>query len=292
MVGRVKGHWKNVNIQLKPTQPNTESNFPQLETSQQLHRVKRNGTAHPQPLTCAIVSQTLYIYTHLFINKMHKFLVILKRKDRQQTTERARSCFNTSGTFTIMARGFVTLLLLYSLALLFPPSFVPRFLSSLIFLPPATQAITHETTCMQQMGIASHIALALCQVITHRARQVQTSTGAWPCKQCNNRWALEQQVLASRLYELHLHARLLCTNILVRVSLQPPGQTLWVHWSRAGSASAHREPSVLLLLLLLPPSDQRTAWVLQFQPQHKTPVSGFIPEQPCHGRGAFCSHFK
>lgn len=39
----------------------------------------------------------------------------------------------------------------------------------------------------------------------------------------------------------------------------------------------HREASVLLLL---PPSDQRTAWVLQFQPQHKTPVSGFPQSNP------------
>lgn len=79
-----------------------------------------------------------------------------------------------------MACGFVTLLLLYSPALLFPPSFVPHFLSSLIFLPPATQAIIQKTlhAAVHKMVIASHIALALCQVIRHRARQVQTSTGA------------------------------------------------------------------------------------------------------------------
>lgn len=167
-----------------------------------------------------------------------------------------------------MACGFVTLLLLYSPALLFPPSFVPHFLSSLIFLPPATQAIIQKTTCMQQftkwlllptllwlyVKSSGTVHVRSKHPLVHENTSSATTDELWInrclCLVFKNYTSMhDYSVLTSRRGSLcRLQVRL-CGCIGVG-----PGQR-----PEQGRASAHREPSVHLLLLLLPPSDQRTA---------------------------------
>lgn len=139
-----------------------------------------------------------------------------------------------------MACGFVTLLLLYSPALLLPPSFVPHFLSSLIFLPPATQAIIQKATCMQQF--TKWLLLPTLLWLYVKSSGTVHVRSKHPLVHENTSSATTGELWINRCLCLvfknytSMHDYSVLTS-RARVSLQTPGQTLWVHRSRAGSAA-------------------------------------------------------
>lgn len=208
----------------------------------------------------------------------------------------------------------MTLLLFYSLALLFasvlcsqlPFFFNPSANTHINYSGVHTRNHLHKMCVWSRFGfVSSYHALLIWEV--------KASISAWLFTQCNTRWALDQQVLVLNAcnsclcvcvclcswYQCVAHICMCYTYMHVYSALMslpvspcsPQGQTLWVQRSQARSgawaghpAAAHRGATVLLLL---PPSDQRTAWVLQFQPQHKTLVSGFPQSSPATAEAPF-----
>lgn len=188
-------------------------------------------------------------------------------------------------------------------------SFVHSFLSSLILLQiytPTTQAFIRE------MCVYYHV-LALSQAIMHylfeRSKHPSAhdyshsatldelwinrcwcwmhATPAYVCMCLCSRCKCVARTCVCYTY-MQVYSALMSLQVS---PCSPPGLTLWVQRSRARSgawaghpAAAHRGATVLLLL---PPSDQRTAWVLQFQPQHKTLVSGFPQSNPATAEAPF-----
>lgn len=116
--------------------------------------------------------------------------------------ERQRSCFNTQGKFTGKAQGFVTLLLFYSLALLFASVFcfqLPFFFNLPTTRTPATQAIISTTTCKSNLqNVCSATCFSFVFALPGWVRTliwlVWASCCAWLSKQSDIGWALDQQV--------------------------------------------------------------------------------------------------
>lgn len=196
--------------------------------------------------------------------------------------ERLRSGFNTQAKFTCTAHGFVTLLSFIALPWCYLlPSFVSSFLSSLCFLQTTpAQSVVQTATCTQPLP---NICIATClhaltvQVLQHKRRF--GSTGVY-VSTTGLLWhgARESFIV---LHALHLHN---CIQIPVYVQFQVrlcgcswdcTRSAVWT-WYPPGVARAvtpaHRGQCAPLCSHHL---TNLTAWVLQFQLQHKTSVSSF-----------------
>lgn len=211
-----------------------------------------------------------------------------------------------------MAHGVMTLLLFYSLALSFASVLCsqPPF-----FFNPSANTHTNYSgihTRNHLHKIYYHV-LALSQTIMHYLFERSKHPSAHDYSHSatldelwiNRCWCWMHATPAyvcmclcsccqcvARICMCYTYMHVYSALMSLRVSpCSPWGQTLWVQRSRARSgawaghpAAAHRGATVLLLL---PPSDQRTAWVLQFQPQHKTLVSGFPQSNPATAEAPF-----